>query len=149
MAREQFLRLYLRLVGTVAATAAFCALMPFSWMDVTHQALGMGTLPDKPIIAYLARSTSAFYALLGGYLWVLSFDLKRYHPLIRYTGSTVLLLGILLFWVDLTTHLPFFWRIGEGPVDMLLGTVMLRTSRPPATGVQKKVRNPHQWHHER
>ena len=71
---EDALRWFLRLVGAFSLLALPCALMPFSWMDATHRWLGLGTLPSEPIVAYLARSLSLFYALLGGLLWVASFD---------------------------------------------------------------------------
>jgi hypothetical protein len=54
------------MVGTVSALAAFCAVMPYAWMNATHQYLGMGVLSDQPVVGYLTRSTSAFYALFGG-----------------------------------------------------------------------------------
>jgi hypothetical protein len=55
-------------------SAAFFVAAPYSWMNAIHQWLGLGVLPDAPVAGYLARSTSAFYAMLGGLLWVLLFD---------------------------------------------------------------------------
>ena len=69
MARyERSFKLFLRVVGTVALLAVVAVVMPYSWMDAVHQRLGMGKLPPEPIVGYLARSTSAFYAMLGGLL---------------------------------------------------------------------------------
>ena len=125
MNREQFLRLFLRLVGSTAALAAFCVVMPYAWMNATHQFLGMGVLPDQPVVGYLARSTSAFYALFGGLFWVLSFDLRRYGPVLRYLGVVTILLGVALFVVDRREGLPFFWQAGEGPIDVAIGAAIL------------------------
>ena len=60
------LQLFLRAIGSVALLAIFAVFMPYSWMKAVHGWLGMGTLPNDPIVGYLARSTSIFYALLGG-----------------------------------------------------------------------------------
>ena len=46
-------------------------------MVAMHADLGLGRLPDAPIVGYLARSTSAFYAIEGGLFWVVSIDLVR------------------------------------------------------------------------
>ena len=129
MNREQSLKLFLRLVGAVTALAAFCAVMPYAWMNATHQYLGMGVLPDMPIVGYLARSTSAFYALFGGLFWVMSFDLQRYRPLLRYIGFATVVLGVLLFGVDRIEGMPRFWRAAEGPIDVGIGIVILWLSR--------------------
>ena len=34
-------------------------MVPYSWMDAIHQGLGMGKLPDAPIVGYLVRSGHA------------------------------------------------------------------------------------------
>lgn len=119
------IRIMLRGVGSVAALAAFCVALPYAWMNGVHQWLGMGTLPTAPIVGYLARSTSAFYALLGGLLWVVSLDLPRYRPLLRPIGAGILLLGAVLLVVDHVEGLPSWWQAGEGPFDMLCGALLL------------------------
>lgn len=123
--RERFLRMFLRVVGAVAGLAAFCAVMPYSWMNATHRYLGMGVLPDQPIVGYLARSTSAFYALFGGLFWALSCDVSRYRLLLRYMGIATIALGVLLFGVDHVEGLPRFWRVAEGPIDVACGAAIL------------------------
>jgi len=123
--RDRCAKLVLRVVGTAAAVAAFCAVMPFAWMDAVHKALGMGALPGKPIVQYLARSTSAFYAIFGGLLLLVSFDLVRYRQVLRYIGVTTIALGSLLFVTDRSGGMPTFWWVGEGPIDILIGVLIL------------------------
>ncbi len=125
MTRDRFLILFLRIVGTVAGSAALCAVMPLRAMDAVHRAFGMGPLPAGPVVEYLARSTSAFYALLGALLWALSLDLPRYRPLVRGTGFALIALGALLLWTDLKAGLPGFWQAAEGPLDALFGVILL------------------------
>ena len=36
-----------------------------SWIAASHEWLGMGDYPDRPIVDYLARSLSLFYGLVG------------------------------------------------------------------------------------
>jgi hypothetical protein len=122
---ESLLKLFLRVLGTSALTAAFFVCVPDTWMDAIHQQLGMGKLPDAPIVSYLARSTSAFYALLGGLLWVVSFDLRRHRVVLRYLGAAILIFGLALFVIDWQAGLPLWWRLWEGPIDCAFGIVIL------------------------
>jgi hypothetical protein len=123
--QKRFIKLFLRIVGSVAGLAVFAVVMPYCWMDAIHQWLGMGKLPDEPIVGYLARSTSAFYALLGGLLWTVSFRLHRNRLVLRYLGAAMVLFGITLFGVDLVEGMPLFWKISEGPSNMVFGLVIL------------------------
>jgi hypothetical protein len=123
--QKRFIKLFLRIMGSVSGLAVFAAVMPYCWMDAIHQWLGMGKLPDEPIVGYLARSTSAFYALLGGLLWTVSFRLHRNRLVLRYLGVAMVLFGIALFVVDLVEGMPLFWKICEGPISVIFGVVIL------------------------
>jgi hypothetical protein len=129
MTRDRFLILFLRIVGAVAGSAALCAVMPLRTMDEFHRIIGMGPLPSGPIVEYLARSTSAFYAFLGALLWMVSLDLPRYRPLVRSLGLAFVALGALLFWTDITAGLPWFWKAAEGPIDTFFGIVLIWVGR--------------------
>ena len=120
-----FLRWFLRALGTVSLLAVGAVVMPTSWMDAVHKALGMGPLPAEPIVGYLARSTSAFYAMFGGLLWVLSLDLRRYRPALCYVGAATAVFGLALFGVDMLEGMPPAWRLSEGPFVAALGIVIL------------------------
>jgi hypothetical protein len=126
---ERFLKLIIRILGTGSATVAFFVAVPYAWMNDIHQWLGLGTLPDTPVVGYLARSTSAFYALFGGLLWVLSFDLRRHLVVLRYLGVAIVLFGATLLVVDWVEGLPLFWRLWEGPIDVAYGIAILWLSR--------------------
>jgi len=122
--QERLFKLVLRIVGTAALFALVAVFMPYSWMNAIHQWLGMGELPAEPIVGYLARSTSAFYALLGGLMWVVSFDLHRYRPVLIYIGAAIIVFGLALFAVDLLEGMPFWWSFGEGPFNFIFGVVI-------------------------
>jgi hypothetical protein len=123
--QERFLKLLLRLIGSVALFAIVAVVMPYSWMNVVHRWLGMGELPDQPIVGYLARSTSAFYALLGGLFWAVSFDLYRHKVVLCYLGIVVVIFGTALFVIDLLEGMPLYWSLAEGPFNVGFGIVIL------------------------
>lgn len=134
MARQnEGLKLFLRITGSVAMLAVIAVAMPYAWMSAIHERLGMGPLPAEPIVAYLARSTSAFYAFFGGLMWIASFDLIRYCPILRYLGAAIIALGATLLVVDFAEGMPWWWRCFEGPANMLVGAIILAWSRRRST----------------
>ena len=129
MDRESALKLLLRVIGTSSLTALIFVAAPYGWMSSIHAALGMGTLPEMPVVGYLTRSLSAFYALMGGLFWVLSFDLKRYRQLLSYIGLGVSMLGLALLFTDWHEGLPLWWKLWEGPFVIGIGLLIYGMSR--------------------
>ena len=126
---DRFLRLFLRAIGSAGLLAVVAVVMPYSWMDAVHQWLGMGRLPGEPIVGYLARSTSGFYALFVGLMWVVSWDLQRHRLVLCYLGAAVIVFGLALFAVDILEGMPLYWSLGEGPVNTAFGVYILVSSR--------------------
>ncbi|MBI5690486.1 MAG: hypothetical protein HZC55_10355 [Verrucomicrobia bacterium] len=131
---EKILRLILRLVGSAALLAVLAVVMPYEMMDAIHGRLGLGRLPADPIVGYLARSLSAFYALVGALMWMLSGDVRRHRPTILFLGGAFIVFGIVLVGVDWVEGLPLWWRCGEGPWVSLIGVAIAWTASrvPPA-----------------
>lgn len=135
---ETLLRVLLRYLGSSSLLALVAVFMPYSWMDATHRWLGMGTLPPEPVVGYLARSLSLFYALMGGLLWLCSFDLHRHRIVLCYLGAAVSFFGAVMWGVDFAVHMPPYWRHVEGPMVIVFGAVILgcsvRLKLPALTG---------------
>ncbi|MCB1125506.1 MAG: hypothetical protein KDM81_03345 [Verrucomicrobiae bacterium] len=127
--RPLLLKCFLRYVGSVSLLALVAVAMPHSWMDATHRWLGLGEMPSGPIVGYLTRTLSAFYALLGGLLWVLSFDLKRHLPVLRYVAWAMIGFGGIALIVDWQVGLPWHWTVFEGPMVIAFGKVILWLAR--------------------
>jgi drug/metabolite transporter superfamily protein YnfA len=119
------LKLLLRLIGGSSLFAIIFVAAPESWMVAIHTELGLGQLPDAPIVGYLARSTSAFYAIIGGLFLAISFDLVRYRPIARYLGAAMAVFGAVLVVVDTLEGLPLSWTLWEGPFVCLFGLAVL------------------------
>ncbi|HAK96306.1 MAG TPA: hypothetical protein DCM87_15265 [Planctomycetes bacterium] len=118
----------LKVLMIVAALSMLAALapvfFPFAWMQAIHEALGLGALPELPIVEYMARSLSAFYACYGALVLYLAFDVARYASLIRFLGALGLLFGAVMVWVDIASGLPPYWALGEGPFILVLGAAL-------------------------
>jgi hypothetical protein len=122
---ERVLRFMLRYVGAVSLLALIAVFMPEAWMDATHRALGMGLLPAEPIVGYLARSLSLFYALMGGLLLLCSFDPRRYRIILCYLGAAFTFFGMVVWHVDFVEGMPSYWKHAEGPGVILIGAAIL------------------------
>lgn len=87
--------------------------LPVTAMNYFHGQLGLGPLPEGPIVQYLARSLSAFYAAFGSLTLLLATDIKRYAPLITWWGIVALVFGGLLAGIDTMAGMPTSWMLGE------------------------------------
>jgi len=119
------LRLLLRVIGTFVLLALPCVFMPEAWMKAIHAWLDMGELPGDPVVGYLARTTSALYAMLGGLMWIVSFDLRGHRPILGYLGMVFISMGIILFGVDIAEGMPLWWSIKEGLFNVGFGAAIL------------------------
>ena len=126
---ERILVWLLRLSGAMTLTALGAVFMPYDWMNLIHQRLGMGELPDIPIVGYLTRSVSALYALHGALLIFVSLDVVRYLPVVRFLGWAGVVMGVLLFGVDRAVGMPVPWTNREGPFVVAISAVILVLAR--------------------
>ena len=112
------------------AFALLAVFMPSSWMAATHRWLGLGEMPTGPVVEYLARDLSAFYALVGALLLVMASDLERYRPLVRFFALAFIVLSILFTGVDLAAGMPWWWTASEGPGGVVFGALLFVLVRP-------------------
>ena len=122
---ERILQIVLRIGGITVLTAFFAIFLPVRWMATTHEWLGLGAFPEAPIVDYLARSASLLYAWHGGMLLVISTDVRRFRPLLRYIAITTVVCGLLLVGIDLHAGLPSYWTLWEGPPIALIGIALI------------------------
>ncbi len=130
---ERRLALLLRAVGCLDLLALIAVVMPWHWIAVAHKFVGLGAIPEAPIVGYLARSASALYALHGAMVLFVSFDVRRYERLIRFMAVAALVHGAVILGIDLGAGLPALWRYGEGPAFAATGVAVLWLQRGRST----------------
>ena len=123
------LRLVLLVAGVLTLLALPAVFLPVSTMDMFHRKLGLGPLPEGPIVLYLARSLSFFYAAFGSLTLLLATNTKRYAPLITWWGIAAVVFGILLLGIDLTAGMPLSWLLGEVTFTICAGAAVLLLQR--------------------
>jgi len=126
---ERFLKILLRVVGVVAALGALAVFMPTAWMARCHEWLGLGKFPEGAIVEYLARSLSAFYAMFGGLLILVSQDPKRYASVITYVAVMSLVFGVAITVIDVVIGLPLYWTLAEAASLFPLSIIILVLQR--------------------
>lgn len=122
---ETLLRWLLIANGVLTLLALPAIFLPTSTMDMFHRRLELGTLPEGPIVQYLARSISALYAAFGSLTLVIASDLRRFAPLVTWWGIVAILFGVILLWVDINAPMPAHWTWGEVPYTVLTGMIVL------------------------
>jgi hypothetical protein len=122
---ETILVLVLRISGIILMTALVPAVMPFAWMQEIHRWIGMGELPNEPIVGYLARSLSLMYAMHGALIFFVSLDIQRLLPVARFLAILGLAFGVAMIFLDLAVGMPAYWVLGEGPFIIPLSAVIL------------------------
>jgi hypothetical protein len=123
--RDKNLVFLLRIVGIVMLTALIFCVCPFSWMQAIHEWMGMGTLPDVPIVRYLTRSLSGIYAYLGGLLCYLSGDIRRYRGPLVFLAITGIFFSIGMIFLDSAAGMPLVWTLSEGPGTLIMSGILL------------------------
>lgn len=112
--RDRWLVLLLRAVGVLTLAAFGAAVMPEKWMIEIAEELGFEPFPKSPLTFYLARNLSLLYGFVGAGMIVLTTDLPRYRPLIRYLAFGTMAFGLSQLIVDAQSALPLSWTLSEG-----------------------------------
>lgn len=128
---DKVLVVLLRLFGVSTLFALVAVVMPVSWMAATHRWLGLGELPSAPVVEYLARSISAFYAMFGALCLVVAADVQRYRPVAWFLGAAQVVMGIAFIGIDLAAGMPSWWTAWEGPSEIGIGALFMFLARPP------------------
>jgi hypothetical protein len=95
--------------------------IPHAWMDAVHRRLGLGALPDIPIVSYLSRSVSLLYAAHGVLILYLARDVRRYRDFLRFYALLGVACAPIMVLVDAASRLPTSWIVSEGPGIAALG----------------------------
>lgn len=125
MNHEKLLAALLRLAGATEILAFIAVVMPRSWMETSHLWLGMGPMPDGPLIMFMIRQASYVYGMHGVSLWILASDVVRFRPLIRLNGISFTLAGPVFFLIDYSAGIPLWWIAVDTLACLFLGLAML------------------------
>jgi hypothetical protein len=134
LSAERWLVLLLRLVGGVCLLALVPLWVPRGWIEAGHRWLGWGEFPAAPIAEYLARSVSALSAFYGGLLVALSFDVRRYAPLVRYQAAAIMALSACGVIVGRWAGVPLWFVGGDAVACWVYCLPMLILSRQVQRG---------------
>lgn len=129
---ERRLVWFLRISAWILLSALVAVVMPTAIMAWFHEFTGLGELPRTPLVAYLARSASALYAMLGLTYWRLARNVPRYLDLLRFFGQVKLAFGIGMLALDRAVGMPLWWTATEGPFIIAWSLALLALVRKTA-----------------
>jgi hypothetical protein len=115
----------LRAIGLLDLLALIAVFASREWMATIHESVGLGTIPTEPIVGYLARCTSIWYASYGLLLWFISCDVEKYSRLITFLAVTMFVQGFIVVGIDIAEGMPGWWIALEGPCCSGLGASLL------------------------
>ena len=119
-----------RIISRCCYKPSFCDASKLD--DVVHEWLGMGVLPDKPVVEYLARTTLALYGFLGGLYLVLARDVRRFARVITYSAVATLLISAVNTALCLAAGMPTWWMSSDAVACWLFGLGILFLQRRAA-----------------
>lgn len=141
MTADRALVVLLRLIAVAELAAVAFVAGPLAWMRAVHRdVLGLGPLPDGPIVEYLARHLSALYVVHGAMVLAVSTDLPRYRPLAGVLGWCHVGLGAALVGTDLSAGFGW-WAAVEGGVVVWCGGMVVALARISAPTPQPAGRS--------
>ena len=122
--RTRGLVVLLRLLGLLDFCALIAVVAPRAWIVASHEWLGLGAFPTGPLVEYLARCTSIWYASYGLLLWFVSCDVERSARLILFLSCLLIAQGVVIVGIDLAAGMPGWWTVFEGPCCSGLGAIL-------------------------
>ena len=129
MTTEKLQAWVLRLAGIVEILAFFAVVMPRSWMETSHSWLGMGEMPDGPLVMFMIRQASYAYGMHGVSLWLLATDVRRYRLLVVFNGVAFLLATVVFAIIDYFVGMPIWWTISDVVGCGFVGLALLLLDR--------------------
>lgn len=127
--QQKVLKAILVVSGLFLIVAFAATLLPVSSMAKAHEWLGLGEFPDRPITAYLARSTSLLYGVHGVMMFYTGLTIQQHWRFIPVFGWLHVLTGASVFLFDLFAPMPMYWLILEGPPVAMLGVLLVVLAR--------------------
>lgn len=125
-----WLQRLLIVIGMGLMVATIPVFFPVSLMATIHAWLGLGEFPDFPIVVYLARSTSLMYAVHGLVMFVTGLRIKELSTLVPVLGWGHVFIGFVIFGVDITSGMPWYWTAAEGiPISLAGGLILFLWSK--------------------
>jgi hypothetical protein len=125
-----WLVLVLRATAVLFLLAFVGAALPESWMKGVYEWGGLGPWPGGALLVYLARAVSILYGFLGLLALYLSFDVRRYLPLIRFMAVASFPFAPVMFVVIWAAGLPTIWAVSESTSIVIISALWCVASRP-------------------
>lgn len=131
---DRLLTWLIRLNAAVLLLAVVPVFFPTEMMADMHERFGLGPFPRDRLTEYLTRSAAACYALHGGVVWMLAYDVRAYRRLIDRVYLLHLTFALTMFGIDLFAGMPVWWTAAEAGTIACVAVVILLVNRRAKAG---------------
>ena len=129
MNHQRLLSWILRLAGAVELLAFIAVILPRSFMETAHAALGLGVMPQGPVLIFMIRQASYCYGMHAVSLFVIASDVERFRPFVILNGISFLVAAPVFFLIDFTAGMPLWWTLGDSISCLFFGASLLLLAR--------------------
>ena len=129
MNRERLLVWLLRIAGATEILAFIAVVMPRSWMQIANASVGLGEMPDGPLLMFMIRQASYTYGVHGLSLWLIATDVQRFRPFVVFNGIAFLIAAPVFVLIDLSSGMPLWWTVSDPLSCGFFGAALLLLSR--------------------
>jgi hypothetical protein len=118
-------QILLRFAALVQFTALPGVILPRVALGKLSWLMGLGEPPLVPLMIYMTGGCAYVFLAEGVLLWLLSYDVVRYRPLVIASGWIYLVGGPAFLWIDLHAGLPWWWVVMDSVSCLLIGIGLL------------------------
>jgi len=119
------LKIVLWIAAVLCLLSVFGLFLPMSaWQKMT-EFFGVGSLPDSPLLLYIARLLSATYAGVGVFFVILALNPEKYGTLVLFSAIASIALGIACALTGLAVKMPNLWFLSDALSAIILGILIL------------------------
>lgn len=123
---QRLLQLVLWLAGGTMVLAIVAVFMPRTWIVLAHDEwLDFGQFPEAPIVEYLARALSGFYAMVGGFFLLAAGKPRQYAVPLRYFVVMMMLLAVAMVPIGSLCGMPLWWTLGDAASMVSFGVAVI------------------------
>ena len=118
-----------RIILRIAAVGQFItvpgAISPHQAIEKLSWLMGFGQPPPGPLLLYTLGGGSYVCVAEGVLLWMLSYNVVRYRPLVIASGWIFLIGAPAFLWIDSQAGLPHWWIAMDSLSCLIFGVTLL------------------------
>ncbi|MCJ7777777.1 MAG: hypothetical protein MUP16_05635 [Sedimentisphaerales bacterium] len=119
------LKICLWIAGILCLSSIVGVFLPMSMCESIVEYFGIESLPDSPLLFYMARVTSAMAVWIGVFFIILALRPMDYGVMVPFSGLCSVALGVVCAITGFIEKMPLLWFLGDSLSCLVLGILIL------------------------